>query len=122
MTKLLKDLQTIFNQHLIWFREEGGNDYDDFLDKFIGGIPTGVETYKESLLDFEWSFDYDTLDFHTLDECFRRNRDFIELWGWGFGQPLDTYELLQRYAIYQIREGEKDLFRGMWEHAVSPQV
>ena len=105
----LKEIQTIARAEM----EFAKGEYEEFLEEFIGPPPLG-----EPLGDFDWAFPEDT-SWKTLDELFKVNQKFIEHYGWGYGQPQDTYELHLRYTIYKIRVEEQDLFRAMWEEVCS---
>jgi len=123
----LKEIQTIaraemefyvrhHTRHSI-FQAERDEQYEEFLEEFIGPPPTG-----DDLGDFDWAFPTQGTNlssWSTLNELFEVNQEFIEHYGWGYGQPKDTYELHLRYTIYKIREEERDLFKAIWEEVWS---
>ena len=99
--------------------------YEAFLTEFVGPFPGGglmepdedgnipecVAECDECPLEHLEEF-----YLHHLDELLATNRRFIKHYGWGFGQPHDTIDLLCRYCIYEVRQGsESTSFRDMWK-------
>lgn len=99
--------------------------YEAFVTEFVGEFPGGglMEPDEDGNIP-ECSYDcvqcplehIEQFHLHHLEELLSTNRAFIKHYGWGFGQPHDTSDLLCRYCIYQVRKGDGRVsFRDMWK-------